>query len=131
MLKNSPSPPKSTLVNPFPVSTSYFALLSKAATLPVSTLRRSPGRQFFSTAVPSISRNTTPVPLNFCKIKPSPPKIPALAFVTKVERVTFGVAHKKADFWAIHCRVPSSSKGIIKIGHFPAACCEKQSKMDK
>ena len=76
-VRNNPSPPKKMFFRPFTVSISYLTDFSKATTFPVSTLITSPGARFFSTLLPSISKNTMPFPEMSCKINPSPPNNPA------------------------------------------------------
>src|ERR1700688_3142864 len=58
---------------------------SNTPTCPAWTSSRSPGARSRSTSSPERSSHTTPGPVTFCRMKPSPPKKPAPSRFCQVE----------------------------------------------
>ena len=75
--RNRPSPPNRMFLKPLTIWMSKVTLGSKMPTWPACTSSRSPAARSRSTNSPERSSQTTPGPLIFCRMKPSPPKKPA------------------------------------------------------
>ena len=93
--RNSASAPKSMFLMPFTRSISNGMFASNRPTWPGCTFSTSPGPSSYSTTSPSSSIQAWPVPDTRCRMKPSPPKNPALSFCwNPISSDTLGVPHR-------------------------------------